>query len=337
MINLYGMQNGLFGGYGDGVQSNPFLSKRKQKKNPLLMNYIVPREHWQTLFREQIIELLAARFEWSGLPDTIPPYYIEKALITHGHVLLFESDTDGIFAAKGTKSGYNHYEEPTKFSIASPTMNGTFDLATDKCVLVKNNINGTPNNHLVNVYVQLLAEIQTTININLQTMKTPFIIKGTEKVITSLTEQLNQITRGNTHIAVDTELDQFGGIEAFSTPTPYNLDKLTMLLLEIRTQMLESLGIMTNPNPRKKERMLTGEIETNQEETLMNRQTALKMREYAAEQASKLFNTEISVKYSEVNTDAIPDSIGDNGHGIRDNTSMAEQDDFKRGNDEGSD
>ena len=337
MIAQYGMPNGIFGGNGNGVQFNPFLSKRKQKNSPLLMNYIVPREHWQMLFREQITELLAARFEWSGLPDTIPPYYIEKALITHGHVLLFESETDGIFAAKGTKAGYNHYEEPTKFSISSPTMSGTFDLSTDKCVLIKNNIEGTPNNHLVNVYVQLLAEIQTTININLQTMKTPFIIKGTEKVITSLTEQLNQITRGNTHIAVDTELDQFGGIEAFSTPTPYNLDKLTMLLLEIRTQMLESLGIMTNPNPRKKERMLTGEIETNQEETLMNRKTALTMREFAAEQASKIFNTNITVKYSEVNTDAIPDGTNSPGYDSGDNSIMDKQDNVERGTDEGSD
>ena len=76
--------------------------------------------------------------------------------------------------------------------------------------------------------------------------------------------------------------------------------------------------------------MISGEIDTNLQEIAMNRMTRLRMREHAAEQASKKFGREIKVRYSEVFNDDLLNSVSSIGHSIGSRSSMDEQDGDKQ-------
>lgn len=330
MINEYGIGYGVFGFGGQGIQTNPFRSREKHRELPPMAT-VVHREQWVSLLREIFYELLASRFEWEGLPDNVPPYFLERLLITRGRALIFETEYDGIFVAGGSAEGLNHYYKPLKFTIESPTMTGTFDLSKDKAVLVENTSQGKSDVEIVERFIQILAEIKLTQSVNMQTMKTPFLLKGNHKTMRTLQEQLYQVARGNPYVMVDEELEAGDGqgLDVLVTQTPYTIDKLQEHYLEVKTELLETLGVNTNPNPRKKERMISGEIDTNLQEIAMNRMTRLRMREYAAEQASKMFNREIKVKFSEVFDDDFLDSVNSIGHNIGTGSGMDEQDDNK--------
>ena len=331
MINEYGMQFGVFSGYpytsAQGIQTNPFNTRLKKPFN--LNNFMVRRDEWIMSLRRNIYNLLYSRFEWEGLPENMPEYYIEKMLVENGHALIFEREYEGLFVGSGSMEGLNHYGEPLRYNVVSPVaeMNRTYDLMKDKCVLVKNTVQAENDIYLVETYIKHLANIRVTQGINLETLKTPFILKGNEKIKRSLYEQFAQIASGQVYIAIDEKLanDPTRGVDVLDLKAPFHVDKLQEHYLEIESELLEALGVNTNPNPRKKERMISGEVETNQQEVKMSRVSRLRIREKAAERASEMFNREIKVRESEVFDDAVLNSINRIRHSIGIDTSVDEQ------------
>lgn len=303
-----------------GVKFNPFSRKGAY---PQVMNYMVPRFYWYTLISNIVLELMAARFEWTGLPKGMPRYYLEKGLVQNGYAAIFRSKSEGLFVGVGNVEGQNHYGMPLKFHVISTVRNDIFDLPSPDCVLVQNNSQMYGDYAQVDSYVRLLAEIKVAQGINLQVQKTPFLLTGNEKLRNTLYTALNQITEGQTHIMLDPEMtDKINKpLDVLKLDPPYLLDRLQMYYNDVKGEMLEVLGINSNPQPDKRERMIVDEIAANNEFTSINRVTMLKLREDAAAEASDKFNTTITVKecdaFDNVNfserLDRIGHSDGDGG------------------------
>jgi len=288
----------------DLYEENGFNFYGKPKKTRF--SYLPNRFQWENMMRESIIEILLSRFEWGGLPENMPEYYLERILIMYGKAAMINHKTDGFIVARGSTDGLNHYEKPTHFNVVSPTMTGRFDLYGDDIVLVENNSTGTSDMEIINNYIKVLGELMVTKGVNLQTLKTPFLLKGDEKTRNSLYEALNQITFGESHIMLDGKFAKGNpdAVDVLNLNSPYHLDKLHADYERTRNELLELLGINTNPNPEKKERMITGEVNANNQEVEMARVTRFKLRERAAEEASKKFGRKITVKMREEFTNA---------------------------------
>lgn len=288
---------------------NPFSKDNKDRnyfrdvKENVQKGIITNKEwHYQTF--KELLELVLGRFEWTGLPDNMPLYYMERKLITNGSALIYDTEMDGLFVGTGTRSQeLNHYEESVGYTVSSPVSdhNKTYILGDD-AIMVKNNSDATPDIDLIWVYSKILTEIRVTQTTNLQTMRFPFMLLANEKTKSSIIEQFRQVTAGAPYIMIDPELMEEHGHSAdnvFNTDTPYNIDQLQQFYNDIKNEMLTQLGVNTNPSQDKKERLLVDEISSNDDETSGYIQTRLKEREEAAKKASELFNTEITVELTD--------------------------------------
>lgn len=286
-----------------GSMDNPFSSRNKirDEGKPNVTFGRIQRMKWKTQIREELLELVTGRFEYEGLPEYIPPHYLEENLILMGVVLIYKND-DGVHLGVGTRgSKLTHYNESATFKVISPVGEHDGEYILDKnAVLIKNNRKGRTDIDLIDLYADVMVDIRTTQLTNLTTMRTPFMLKMNNKIYNSVIEQYNQIIDGAPYIKVDPELTENHGetLDVLVTNTPYYLDQLQTFLNDIRNELLTQLGVNNNPSSDKKERLLVDEVNSNNNEIGASIATRLKEREYALEKANKILGTNITVKLS---------------------------------------
>lgn len=291
------------------LEYNPFSKENRERHffkdgKHNVTSGIINIKQWYYQTYKELLELVLGRFEWEGLPENMPLYYLEKKLIHNGSALIYETELEGLFVGTGARSQeLNHYEESTGYSVVSPigAHNKTYTLGVDG-VMIKNNSDATPDVDLIKQYALLQTEIRTTQTVNLLSMRYPFLLNGNEKTKTSIVEQFNQLRAGSPWIFVDPELETEQGHTAervFNTNTPYNIDQLQQFYNDIKNELLTQLGVNTNPSQDKKERLLVDEISSNDDETSAYIQTRLEERKLAAKRANDLFGTNISVELAE--------------------------------------
>ena len=242
--------------------------------------------------------MLLARsvFKWENLPNGIKEEWIEKYLFSEGRCMFFKDSKLGFMITCVTDGGeVNAYDEPTKLipNAINYDVNGKQYNNTVDAVLIKNNDICMPTAYSIRLYALRIAELTRAIDVNVNAQKTPIIIKGNDKQIMSLKRAYDKY-EGNTPVLfIDKALD--GDIlKAINTSAPVVFDKLQIQKHEIINECMTFLGL-NNANTQKRERLITDEVEANNEQIQMHAQLMLKAREQAAEEINKLFNLDIKV------------------------------------------
>lgn len=260
-----------------------------------IQNTLVYQDYYNRL------KLLAlSMFEWVNLPDTIDERYLEMTLFEKGQILFFkDNDLDCLFALQCTASApLNIYNEPKKRrAYASNGYNKQRSSSTS--ILCYNNYLKTPTEVTIRLYAQRLAEIERSIDVNLNACKTPILIKCTENQIQTLRNLYSQY-QGNTPVIFGDKDMNIEGMEVMNTKADYLADKFTVLKHSIWNDAMTFLGI-SNSQQDKKERMISDEVTANEEQIEMSREVMLNTRKEACEKINKMFNLNIDVRYR--NTD----------------------------------
>ena len=230
-------------------------------------------------------------FEWNGLPDEIKPHHIEKALYSYGACCLTE-EHGGYIVLGCTESGeLNVMSEPVSY------------IANGYGFTKKVNVKNTPiclNNDLrlsthiyVEEYARKMNEVEKSINANIKQQKFPWLITTTKNNEFSMKTLYNKIETGEPIIYGSRDIDA-DSIKAFSTNTPYVVDKLSQYRYELEREILTFFGL--NNNFEKKERLLVDEINSNNEFITSNVDIMLKSREDFCKEVNEKYGLNISVK-----------------------------------------
>jgi len=242
-------------------------------------------------------------FEWEGLPKSVDPRYLEMMLHTHGYVGFYNEPTIGYIAVQGAVSGVNHYLLPTKFRTATPQLenrdfeifnNGTKANAETQGVVIYNNDMHLPSMNSIMMFAQDLAELKEIIRINQNAQKTPVMIVAEDTNQFSLKQVYNQYEGNAPVIVVNKNFDP-EAIKVFKTDAPFVVDKLNLQKNAVWLEAMTYFGIK-NANMDKKERMVSDEVESNNEQIEASGNIMLKSREEACERINELFGLNISVK-----------------------------------------
>lgn len=241
--------------------------------------------------------MLLARsvFEWENLPKGMDEKWIEKYLYFNGCCMFYEDDDKGLMVARCTEEDLNYYDEPvnlrpygTKLVTQKPYKNGK------NAVLIRNNDECVPTNPTIQLYAYRLAEIQRTIDINVNNMKMPYFIKCSNKQLLSLKTAMNKRDENEPVIYADKSIDGVE-MEVLKTDSPIVFDKLQVHKHTLWNECMTFLGV-NNANMDKKERLVDDEVQANNEQIMLAAQVMLKSREKACEQINELFGLNISVK-----------------------------------------
>lgn len=240
--------------------------------------------------------MLMARsvFEWKNLPNGIDEKWIEKYLYTEGCCVFFKDPKLGFMVAKATQSGMiNNYDEPTKITPYATNYMGEPLVNFEECVLMRNNDIMIPTYPTIQLFAYRLAEISRTIDININAQKTPILMMCSERQKNTLKNLYKQWNGFEPVIYGSKDLD-LDGVKALKTDAPVVFDALQIQKHAIWNECMTFLGI-SNANQDKRERLVTDEVNANNEQIEMSAQIMLKARQKACEQINEMFDLNIEV------------------------------------------
>lgn len=243
---------------------------------------------------------VTSMFKWCNLPISIQEDFIEQNLIDNTFLVFFKYN-DMLICQKANAVGYNLYNKPTNFRVVSvdTKLNG-LKLNLTNCVPVYDNLkmDNSTIKYLIN-YANKLTEIDTTLSVNLEQLKTPYIIECSENMLTSAKKLILQKSQGVPYIFKKKNkngIDIKDDIKIFNTNTPNYFQELFMFRKKLTNEFDTIFGIKCLDDS-KKERLIADEVNQNSETIRINRNFRLKSRENAVKEINKMFGTSIKVIY----------------------------------------
>ena len=236
-------------------------------------------------------------FKWENLPNNIDEKWIEQFLFSEGKCMFFNHSSLGLMVASCNDSGtLNPYNEPTSLMPIIPNHTG-LDIRRyengSECVLIRNNDDMLPTSWTIKRYAYKLAEIDRTIDVNIQAQKTPILIKCSEKQRLTLTNVYNQY-KSNMPVIFGTKDLDLSEVSVLNTSAPIVFPELEVQKHSVWNECMSFLGI-NNANQDKRERLVDDEVQANDEQIQMFAHIMLKARKKACEDINRIFDTNISV------------------------------------------
>ena len=238
-----------------------------------------------------------AMFQYTNLPDTLPDLEIEKMLQVHGQVFITEYNGD-VVALKidllyedvdvygNAKSGNVYYPDTKVFKKVNLTDG----------VLIQNDYLGLGLLEIFKKYAYLINESALSLNM-------ANFWKRTEKVFTanddgtaeSVKNYLAKTERGEIGLVTSNLL-----YESIKVNTPQangtSLGELIEYHNYLKSQLYAEIGLYTNEN-RKKERLITSEVETGLNAIYPLVDNMLDNRVQAMVKVNEMFDLDIQVEF----------------------------------------
>ena len=238
-------------------------------------------------------------FEWVNLPKEIDERYLELMLCQNGYVCFFKDqlvpDVDTYFALQCTLGGrFNVYNIPTVYQIYTASGYNTRRTAEDS-VIIYNNLLHTPTVPLLMYHAYNIANVERTIEINLNQLKRPYIFLVPENQRFTFIKLINDI-KNNQDVIIGNKDLNLDNLNPINTITPNNTLDLYTLKKRYYNEALTDMGI-NNLNVDKKERLVSDEVSSNDEDVLINRNSMLYARKMACKQINDMFGLNIDVKF----------------------------------------
>lgn len=270
-----------------------YQSVAKQMNNRVYTNYFY-----------RLMLIARSLFKWNNLPNGIDEKWIERYLFSEGSCVFYKDETLGFMVAKiGVAGTLNYYDEPTSvipyatnyiFAENNPKAEDGKLYNNENCVIIRNNDDMIPTYPTIQLYSYDLTNIKRTIDTNIELQKIPYIILCSDKQKVSLKQLMKQKQDNEPVIYGDKNLD-IDQIKTITTTAPMVFDKLQVQKMNVWNECMTFLGL-NNANTDKKERLISNEVDANNQLIQANSDVMLKARQKACEQINEMFGTNISVE-----------------------------------------
>ena len=261
-------------------------------------------------YYNRLVELSIAMFEWSGLPDTVDPRFLELSLFKYGQAVFFEDEVLGYLALNNAvQGGFDVYGIPLKSRAYSPYNNYQRQLDSTDSVIIYNNYLRTSSKLDVEVFAKRLYNLDRVMDVNANAQKTPILIKCADTQRLTMKNLYKEYDGNSPVIFGDNGLND-QGFTVLKTDAPYVADKIYQLKTQIWNEALTYLGI-SNINVQKKERLITDEVSRNMGGVIASRYSRLNARQQACEQINKLFGLNVWCEYREDYRELDDETLGE--------------------------
>ena len=247
-------------------------------------------------YLERMKKIALSMFEWVNLPETMNARFLEMCLYYNGQAALLYSDEYGYINTMAADGGYiNIYGPPTEINCYSYRFNErrslyTIDTGEEKgseCILVMNNYERVPTASTLSLFAYRLAEAQRTADVNIKAQRTPILITTDQKQYFTLKKMYEEYDGNTPAIFADKNLISPDALKAMKTDAPFLCNDIYQYKREIWNEALTFLGIQNLSE--KRERLITGEVDSNNELLNLNLQSLLVPRKEACRQFNEKY------------------------------------------------
>ena len=250
-------------------------------------------------------------YEWKGedfegKDATLNADYLEYTLMTQGLDCLIKEKKGLLRGLRCSRIGLDPYNFPITLLATNPVLGNLQGKVNKDCVWIRNNKFATPTIETIKYYATQLAKVQISLNVSLSNNRMTKVFQAeSDEQAQAIRKMVDDVDAGK--LAVIQKPDIFSqimggadnsgnGIPVYSTPSEYLADKYLENMREILNDFYTTFGINSSgANMIKHERNLSSEVNSNNQQIMINRVYWLEPRQKAAELASELFGTEITV------------------------------------------
>lgn len=249
-------------------------------------------------YKKNLLNLAISVFKWNNLPKSCDERFIELMLCVNGSICFFRDDVSGDLLSLKCSfgGGFDVYRNPTlRFVYAD---NGYTNKCTiDDSVICYNDLLRTNLIGFIENYAYKLYEVDRIIMTNLKAQKTPVLVKCSENERLTLLNLYKEYDGNQPFIFADKDFNM-GSIDCLKTDAPFVVDKLFKYKTDLYNEALTFLGIQ-NIQIQKKERLVRDEVQQMNAGSIASRFSRLKSRNDACEKINEMFNTNISVEFTD--------------------------------------
>ena len=251
-------------------------------------------------YLDRLRMLATSLFTWKNLDDIAgigASRFLEQSLYDNGRACFVKDNKLGFMVLNVNPSDkLNIYLLPTRVDAWSIGYNKNYDF--NDIVYIMNNELQKSTIESLELFAYRLYDTERTIDINLQAQKTPILIEGDTKTIVTLKNVYMQYSGNTPFIFGNKQFDISNKLNVLKTDAPYLIDKLDVHKHQIFNDALTVLGI-DNANTDKKERLITNEVESNEQLITYYLNCWYKTRKKACDEINEKFlkdsNTKIEI------------------------------------------
>lgn len=316
-------------------QYYPFMCGKNSARNSKELRKYAEYENnrqWQDVFN-RLVSIVTNIYEWDGLPDTCDQYFLETILLWQAQgCIIYDEKKGGFLSLPSTPaSQMNLYYQNTYwrayslgytqkflaltkwnkdiYKKAAPFIDETETLPIG-CVCT-DNIMSYPLIETVRIYTDKLVDVMRAIDVKVKQLKLGFIIETDEESKTAIQQAVHDVD--NNVLAVYARRDIAKVMKESKSintgSTPMELETLWKDYDNVMSAFLTAFGINNLNTADKKERLLTDEVNSNNEQIALNAAYRLDQRLHFCEDFNSVFGTNVTcrIRHSYIEND--PDSI----------------------------
>lgn len=247
----------------------------------------------------QMFDRTQSMFTWSGLPDTIPQYILERFLQTNGDCIFYEYKNNLYVFVGGAGGEPDVYYRPTLYTIANPALNLSKQLKIDdECIICLND-----SNHmgLLPMYTEYATKIvETELSIDIATVNSRIISllsASDDRTRLSAEKYIEDIRNGEQGIIAETPFLDGVRTQPYTATGNNTIISLIELLQYHKASWYNDIGLSANYN-MKREALNSGESSMNNDILLPLIDDMLNCRKIACEKVNAKYGLNISVELS---------------------------------------
>lgn len=240
-------------------------------------------------------------FTWDGLPETIDEAYLNNTLFLDGDICFTEFNGE-LYALEGHQGGeIDCYHYGKEYTIANPVLGSkSVQIGSDGVVMYNSDVDkarflGGGLYSLISSTATLLADNLVSINCAQINTRVQSIVTAPDDTIAKAAEMILKDKYDGKPYAVVTDDITDNTITVTVTPSGSGtITELVELQQSIMANFYNAIGIKMNAI-RKKQRMITDEINAQDNYIAVSIDEMLKSRQNAVNKINEMFGTNISV------------------------------------------
>lgn len=262
-------------------------NKKTNHKETSWRNYIELRNTYTTL-----CNLYLNMFEWKGLPETVSERHMMRVLFEEGIALFFKDPDMGFMVLQcAGADGLDVYYRHKRWRAIGNQYNKEYD--RDECVRIRQNFLDYAPDYVIRRASEKIADAHRTVEVFAETMKRPWLLTGSDDDKLSYKVIVDTVSDNEILVAASKHM----GDAMRANPNPIDGNGLLALwrhIHELQDEIYTWMGI-NNANTEKRERMITSEVDANNQLVKLSNDSCLDWLKKAASEINEMFGLSVSV------------------------------------------
>ena len=240
------------------------------------------------------------------IPEEWDADYFRYTLFVMGYTIVFNTDRFGVINNHGALYGRNVYYRPTRALVTNPALRGSsvnLDIGKN-CQLIKLTPDYRGAYDVVSTFSDLMALVLESMGVNLFNTKLAYVFMSDNKAAAeSFKLMMSQIGSGQPAVFPDRKLFGEDGEPKWmqfnqNLKQTFLGNDLAEFMSSIEAMFLSFIGI-ENVSFEKRERLLTSEVNANNQNTKAVARVWLESMQQSMDKVNDMFGLNLSVKLNE--------------------------------------